>query len=91
MSAARSPEALVLDIESCNRLAGWLDCRVIAQGHGRVVVEVIDAPRTGEPARIQWHKRRWICGEHTCQIVTFIDAGPVDVRPKALLGTRAIH
>ena len=32
------------------RFVGWL-----AQGCGRVVVEVIDAPRGGVPVRIRWH------------------------------------
>ena len=34
MSAVRTPDALVLDVESCNQLAGCPDCGVIAQGHG---------------------------------------------------------
>ena len=43
MSVARTPDALMLDVESCNQLVGCPGCGVIAQGHGRVVVEVIDA------------------------------------------------
>ena len=62
MSVARTPGALVLDVESCNQLVGCPGCGVIAQGHGRMVVEVIDAPWAGIPTRIRWHKRRWICG-----------------------------
>ena len=50
MSAVRTPDALVLDVESCNQLAGCPDCGVIAQGHGRVVVEVIDALGRGPGA-----------------------------------------
>ena len=38
-----------------------------------MVVEVIDAPWAGVPARIRWFKRRWICRETTCQIATFIE------------------
>ena len=57
MSVARTPDALVLDIESCNQLVGCPGCGVIAQGHGRMVVEVIDAPWAGIPARIRWFKR----------------------------------
>ena len=49
MSVARTPDALVLDVESCNQLAGCPGCGVIAQGHGRMVVEVIDAPWAGVP------------------------------------------
>ena len=55
MSVARTPDALVLDVESCNQLVGCPGCGVIAQGHGRVVVEVIDAPWAGVPVRIRWH------------------------------------
>jgi len=40
MSVTRTPGALVLDVESCNQLAGCPGCGVIARGHGRVVVEV---------------------------------------------------
>jgi len=55
MGAARISEALVLDIESCDCLAGCPGCGAIAQGHGRMVVEVIDAPGAGTPVRIRWH------------------------------------
>ena len=91
MSVARTPQALVLDIESCNQLVGCPGCGVIAQGHGRVVVEVIDAPWAGVPVRIRWHKRRWICREHTCQIATFTEQNHSVCAPRARLGMRAIH
>ena len=54
-SVARSQEDPVLDVESCNQLVGCPGCGVIAQGHGRMVVEVIDAPWAGVPARIWRH------------------------------------
>ena len=91
MSVARTPDALVLDVESCNQLVGCPGCGVIAQGHGRVVVEVIDAPWAGVPARIRWHKRRWICREHTCQIATFTEQNHSVCAPRARLGARAIR
>ena len=90
MSVARTPQALVLDIESCNQLVGCPECGVIAQGHGRVVVEVIDAPWAGVPVRIRWHKRRWICRETACRIVTFIEQNHSVCAPRARLGMRAI-
>ena len=46
MSAARTPGAMVLDVESRNQLVDCPGCGVIAQGHGRVVMEVIDLPRS---------------------------------------------
>ena len=44
IAVARRECGLVLDIESCDHFAGCPGCGVIAQGHGRAVVEVIDAP-----------------------------------------------
>ena len=55
MSVARTPDALVLDVESCNQLVRCPRCGVIAQGHGRMVVEVIEAPWSRVPVRIRWH------------------------------------
>ena len=86
MSVARTPDALVLDVESCNQLAGCPRCGVIAQGHGRMVVEVIDAPWSRVPVRIRWHKRRWICREHACQIATFIEYNTLGVRTPGAFG-----
>ena len=43
IAVARRGCGLVLDMESCDCLAGCPGCGVIAQGHGRMVVEVIDA------------------------------------------------
>lgn len=74
IAVARRTCGLVLDIESCDCLAGCPGCGMIAQGHGRSVAEVIDARWAGVPARIRWHKRRWTCRETTCQIVTFIES-----------------
>ena len=87
MSVARTPQALVLDAESCNQLVDCPGCGVLAQGHGRVVVEVIDAPWAGVRARIRWHKRRWICRAHTCETVTFLERSekvyaPINTRGK---------
>ena len=55
------------------------------------MVEVIDAPLGRGPARIRWHKRRWICREHTCQIATFIEQNHSVCAPRARLGVRAIR
>ena len=56
-----------------------------------MVVEVIDAPWAGVPARIRWHKRRWICREHACQTVTFLEHSEKVCAPRAHLGVRAIR
>ena len=56
-----------------------------------MVVEVIDAPWAGVPARIRWFKRRWICRERTCQTVTFLEHDERVCAPRARLGVRAIR
>ena len=56
-----------------------------------MVVEVIDAPWAGVPARFRWFKRRWICREHACRIVTFIEQNHSVCAPRARLGARAIR
>ena len=38
-----------------------------------MVMEVIDAPWAGVPARFRWIKRRWMRRERTCQTVTFLE------------------
>lgn len=60
----RSDTGMVLEIESCDPVAGCPGCGVIAQGHGRVVVEVIDAPWAGAPVRIRWCEPPDAPGEH---------------------------
>lgn len=60
MSATCAQEALVLDIESCDRLAGRSGCGFITHGHGCTVVEVIDGPGPEpqrESSRTIWCRR----------------------------------
>ena len=89
-SAARTPDVPVLDVEPCNQLVGRPGSGVIAQGHGRVVVEVIDAA-VGVPSRIRWHKRRWICRKRTCESVTFLECSEKVGAPRTRLDVRAIR
>ena len=56
-----------------------------------MVVEVIDAPWAGVPARIRWHKRRWMCRERTCQTVTFLEHDERVCAPRARVGVWVIR
>ncbi len=56
-----------------------------------MVVEVIDAPWAGVPARLRWFKRRWICREHACQTVIFLEHDERMCAPRARLGARVIR
>src|SRR5690625_1267711 len=63
---------LVLEVESCDPVTGCPGCGVLATGHGRVMVELIDAPWAGRAVRIRWRKRRWVCRE----VVSFVEQDP---------------
>ena len=56
-----------------------------------MVVEVIDAPWAGVPARLRWFKWRWICREHACQTVIFLEHDERMCAPRARLGARVIR
>ena len=92
MSVARTPNALVLDVESYNQLAGRPGCglnrtRPRARGRGGHRHALGPGSRQGSDGTI----RRWICREHTCQTVTFLEHDERVCAPRARLGARAIR
>ncbi len=91
VAVTQAPSGLLLEVESCGPVTGCPGCGVIATGHGRVMVEMIDAPWAGRPVRIRWRKRRWICLENACEGVSFVEQDPEVCAPRGLLSTRAIR
>ena len=91
VAVTQRASVLVLEAESCDPVSGCPGCGVIATGHGRVAVEIIDAPWAGRPVRIRWRKRRWICHERTCPVVSFLEQDPRICAVRARLSTRAIR
>ena len=57
---------LVVTVESAPEVMGCRTCGVVAHAHGRVVVDLVDAPAMGRPVWIRWRKRRWVCPEPAC-------------------------
>ena len=91
IAVERSDAGTVLEIESCDPVAGCPGCGVAATGHGRVVVKGFDAPWAGAPVRIRWCERRWMRLENTCETVTFTEQNRAVRAPRALLGVRTIR
>ncbi|MFC5318251.1 ISL3 family transposase [Brachybacterium alimentarium] len=91
VAVSKARAGLVLEVESCDPVTGCPGCGVIATGHGRIVVEVLDAPWAGRPVRIRWRKRRWVCLEDVCEVATFLEQDPEVCAPRGLLSTRAIR
>jgi transposase len=85
----RGRDALTVTVESPPRPVGCPGCGVLAIGHGRVPVPLVDAPAMGRPVRLLWRKRRWRCQEPACQVVTFLEQDEQIAAPRAKLTTRA--
>lgn len=64
----RGRDALTVTVESPPHPIGCPGCGVLAVGHGRVGVPLIDAPAMGRPVRLLWR-----CPERACQVVTFLE------------------
>lgn len=81
--------ALTVTVESEPSVMGCRACGVVARGHGRLEVHLVDAPAMGRPVRICWRKRRWICLEPACPVTTFVEQDDRVAAPRAKLTTRA--
>ena len=81
--------ALTVTVESAPGVMGCRACGVVALGHGRLDVHLVDAPAMGRPVRICWRKRRWLCPEPACPVTTFVEQDERVAAPRAKLTTRA--
>ncbi|WP_461004823.1 ISL3 family transposase, partial [Terrabacter terrigena] len=81
--------ALSVVVESEPAVMGCPSCGVVAHGHGRLEVRLVDAPSAGRPVTVVWRKRRWVCPEPACPRVSFIEQDERVARPRALLTVRA--
>jgi transposase len=80
---------LTITVESASAPMGCRSCGVVAVAHGRVEVQLVDAPAMGRPVRIVWRKRRWMCGEPACPVGSFVEQDELVAAPRARLTTRA--
>ena len=81
LAVERDPrDRLTVTVESAPEPMGCRGCGVLAHGHGRVAVSLVDAPAMGRPVRIVWRKRRWVCPEPACPVGSFARAGRADRR-----------
>ena len=63
--------ALTVTVKSEPGLMGCPSCGVVAHGHGRLEVRLVDAPSAGRPVRVVWRKRRWLCPEPACPRISW--------------------
>ena len=81
--------ALTITVESTPDPMGCPTCGVIAQGHGRREVRLVDAPAFGKPATVVWRKHRWRCPEPVCPVGVFDEQDEAIARARGLLTVRA--
>jgi transposase len=80
---------LRVEVETQAREEGCASCGVVAHGHGRRTVRLVDVPCFGRPVELVWRKRTWCCAEPTCPAGSFTEQHDDLARPRALLTTRA--
>ena len=80
---------VVVTVESAPGPVWCPACGVVAIGHGRDVVTLVDAPCFGRPVRVRWRKRRWRCLEPSCSRTVFVEQDDRVAAPRAKLTTRA--
>ncbi|WP_404353146.1 ISL3 family transposase [Phycicoccus jejuensis] len=80
---------LVVTVESEPVVMGCPSCGVVARGHGRDEVELVDAPAFGAAVRIRWRKRRWMCPDTGCPVASFVEQDERVAAPRAKLTVRA--
>ncbi|WP_306234009.1 prephenate dehydratase domain-containing protein [Agrococcus beijingensis] len=85
----RKCDALTVTVESPPGPVGCPGCGVLAVGHGRAPVPLVDAPAMGRPVRLLWRKRRWRCHEPACPVVTFVEQNEQVAASRSKLTTRA--
>src|SRR5215210_4201892 len=81
--------ALRVSVESEAQAMGCPTCGVLAHGHGRLQVRLIDAPSAGRPVTVLWRKRRWVCPEPLCPRQSFVEQDEAIARGRGLLTVRA--
>lgn len=84
-----SSGVVTITVESEPGVMGCHVCGVVAHGHGRIGVSLVDAPAMGRPVKIVWRKRRWLCPEPSCPVRSFVEQDELIAAPRAKLTVRA--
>ena len=64
-------DAVVVHIEACSGRPACPGCGMAAWVKDRPMVELVDLPCFGRPARLVWRKHRWRCPDDTCTVVSW--------------------
>lgn len=82
-------EPLRIEIETKRGRPGCPSCGVVARLKERAVIELIDLPAFGRPARLVWKKRRWQCPDPGCAKKSWTEEDPRIAHPRMTMSDRA--
>ena len=78
-----------IHVETVSERPGCSKCGVLAYAKERAVVDLIDLPAFGRPARLVWHKRRWTCTDSDCAGGSWTEIEPRIAYPRQSMSDRA--
>src|ERR1700691_6008099 len=78
-----------IHVETKASLAGCPRCGVLARVKDRSAVELVDLALFGRPTRLVWHKRRWMCPDGDCAMVSWTEEDDGTASPRQVLPSRA--
>lgn len=78
-----------IHVETRAAAAGCPECGVVARVKDRPCVELVDLPMFGRPARLVWHKRRWVCADADCAKGSWTEEDECIAAPRQVLTARA--
>ena len=76
-------------IEKAASPVGCPSCGGLARVKDRSRVELIDLPLLGRPARLVWHKRRFVCADADCEMGSWTEEDHRIAAPRQVLTSRA--
>jgi transposase len=82
-------DAVVVHIESRASRPGCAACGAPAWVKDRPLVELVDLPCFGRPARLVWHKHRWCCPDQDCETGSWTGEDPAIAPARGAMTDRA--
>ena len=64
-------------------------CATTVRVKDRDRVELVDLAVFGRPARLVWHKWRWVCQDESCRVGSFTEQAPQIAAPRQGMTVRA--
>jgi hypothetical protein len=82
-------DAVVVHIESRASRPGCAACGAPAWVKDRPLVELVDLPCFGRPARLVWHTHRWCCPDQDCETGSWTGEDPAIAPARGAMTDRA--